>query len=395
MTTLEMGGHLRTGAPTWGYVGTYAPKGQGIYRFAVDAATGALQSGVLIAPTPNASWIAFDSAREFLYAVNEVTDFDGGDTGSVSAFAVNASNGELTLVNTVSSGGGAPVHLSVHPGGRFVLVANYADGKVAVLPIRADGSLAQASDIMSDAEACGAARPHDADGAAMAPPGSFARSDHDGPHAHMIASDTSGDFVVVNDLGLDRTVTWRFDDLEGKLSQPATVASSARAAPRHFVFHPNGKWFYSINEEASTIAFVAFDAASGTLVPQAEVSTLPEGFVGTSFGSEILLSPDARTLYGVNRLHDSIAIFSIDTDGRPKWVGSEWTRGSYPRSACFEPGGRFLYVCNQRSDNVAIFRVAAEGTLEFTGQFAAVGAPAVIAFLGSGTGQDIARSNTP
>jgi 6-phosphogluconolactonase len=373
-------GH-RSGAPVTAYVGTYGPKGKGIYRFSVDAATGRLTPEGLAAETPNASWFELDASQRFLYAVNEVADFNGGTTGSVSAFAVHPANGALSLVNRVSSAGAGPAHLSIHPAGAHVLVANYLGGNVAVLPIRADGGLSSASDVKNDADACGATPcAPGVDGAEKAPPGSFASSDHDGPHAHMIASDAAGRFVIVNDLGLDRTLVWRFDAQHGRLSQPKTVASSAGAGPRHFVFHPNGRWFYSINEEASTLAFMRYDPATGTLSPQAEVQTLPPGFVGTNFASEVLMSPDGKVVYCLNRLHDSIAIFMIDVDGRPTWTGEEWTRGSYPRSCSLDPSGRFLYVCNQRSDHIAIFRVAGGGRLHFTGHFAAVGSPAMIRF---------------
>ena len=373
----------RSGAPVRAYVGTYGPKGKGIYRFAVDAASGRLTPEGLAAETPNASWFELDAAQRFLYAVNEVADFNGGTTGSVSAFSINPADGALALVNSVSSAGAGPAHLSLHPGGAHVLVANYGGGNVAVLPIRADGGLSSASDVKNDVDACGATPcAPGVDGAEKAPPGSFAFSDHDGPHAHMIASDAAGRFVLVNDLGLDRTLVWRFDGQQGRLSQPRTVASSAGAGPRHFVFHPNGRWFYSINEEASTLAFMRYDAATGTLSPQDEVQTLPAGFVGTNFASEVLMSPDGRVVYCVNRLHDSIATFSIGVDGRPTWAGEEWTRGSYPRSCSLDPSGRFLYVCNQRSDNIAIFRVAGGGRLLFTGHYAAVGSPAMIGFSG-------------
>ena len=371
------------------YVGTYAPKGQGIHRFDVDAASGRTSEGVLAAATPNPSWLAFDSSHRFLYAVNEVSDFNGLATGSVSAFEVDAASGGLHPINRVSSGGALPVHLGLHPSGRFMLVANYASGSVAVLPRRGDGGLLDASELKLDADACGPTPCQPGpDQAVNAPPGSFAVSDHEAPHAHMAAFDDSGRFAIVNDMGLDRTIVWRFDERSGNLSQPRSVSASAGAGPRHFVFHPNGRWFYSINEEASTIAFMNWDAASGTLTPQDEVQTLPPSFVGTNFASGILLSPDGRTLYGLNRLHDSIAIFTLDAQGRPRLVGEEWTRGSYPRGASIDPSGRLMLVCNQRSDNITGFRIDGH-RLHFTGQYAACPSPVTIEFAGGG------RATTP
>jgi 6-phosphogluconolactonase len=364
------------------YIGTYAPKGQGIYRIEVDADTGRAGDAVLAAATPSPSWLALDSAQRVLYAVNEVADFNGGTSGSLSAFAVDAAGGGLHPVNSVSSGGAIPVHLGLHPSGRFMLAANYGSGSVAVLPLRGDGGLVDATDLKQDADACGLTPCQPGpDHAVKAPPGSFAVSDHDAPHAHMAAFDASGRFAIVNDLGLDRTIVWRFDERSGKLSQPRSVSASAGAGPRHFVFHPNGRWFYSINEEASTIAFMTWDATSGMLTPQDEVQTLPASFTGTSFASEILLSPDGRTLYGLNRLHDSIAIFTLDAQGRPHLVAEEWTRGSYPRSASIDPSGRLMLVCNQRSDNVAAFRIDGH-RLHFGDQYIACPSPAVVAFAG-------------
>jgi len=363
------------------FVGTYAPHGQGIYRFGLDPASGRLEEGALAAPAPNPTWLCVDAARRVLYACHETADFNGGTTGSVSAYAIDA-GGALRLLNTVSSGGAAPVHLSLHPGGRSVFVANYGAGSVAVLPLAPDGRLMSASDVQHDADACGATPcQHGPDGAVKAPRGSFAISDHDGPHAHMVQSDPAGRFVIANDLGLDRTIVWSFDATRGLLSRPRTVPSSAGAGPRHFAFHPGGRWLYSLNEEASTLTVMSYDAALGSLVLEDEVSTLPTGFAGTSFASEVIVAFDGHHLYCLNRLHDSIAVFAIDpASGGVRLVGEEWTRGSYPRSCAVDPSGRFLYVCNQRSDHVAVFRVAPGGKLHFTGQYAAVGSPAVIAF---------------
>lgn len=373
----------RGGSRLQAFVGTYAPKGKGIYRFGVQP-SGELADEGLAAEAPSPSWLTFDPVRRVLYACNEIADFNGTASGSVSAYAVDG-EGNLRLLNSVSSGGAAPVHLGLHPSGRFAFVANYVGGTVAVLPLAPDGSLMAASDVQNDANACGATPcVHGPDGAVNAPPGSFAISDHDGPHAHMVLSDPAGRFVIANDLGLDRTIVWAFDAQHGRLVSPRTVPSSAGAGPRHFAFHPNGRWLYSLNEEASTLAFMHYEPATGSLALQDEVSTLPAGFAGTSFSSEVIVAPDGRHLYALNRLHDSIAVFALDPGaGRPRLVSEEWTRGSYPRNCSLDPSGRHLYVCNQRSDHVAVFRVVPGGRLQFTGQYAGVGSAAVITFVAS------------
>jgi 6-phosphogluconolactonase (cycloisomerase 2 family) len=301
--------------------------------------------------------------------------------GSVSAFAVDQITGDLTLLNTVSSQGAGPAHLSVDPLGQYVFVANYGGGNVAVLPILENGALGNATDVRHDTSACIPACSVGPVRGQKAPPGSFALSGHDAPHAHMIQTDLAGNFVIVNDLGLDLTIVWKLDRKRGTLNEPQTVPSSSGAGPRHFVFHPNGLWFYSLNEIASTLVFMAYDAASGMLRPVEELQTLPSAFKGTNFTSGVIVSRDGRFVYACNRLHDSVAIFAVDETGRPKLVGEEWTRGDFPRSCNIDPTGDFLYVCNKRSDNITVFRIdERNGKLKFTGEYTAVGSPAVIIF---------------
>jgi 6-phosphogluconolactonase len=366
------------------YVGTYnAPvdggggNGKGIYLFEANPANGQLKLIKLAAAAPNPSWLSLDPSGHHLYAANEVADF-AGKNGSVSAYAVNRSNGDLKLLNTVSSGGAGPAHLSVDASGKYVFVANYAAGNVAVLPILATGALGQAAYVHQDTGFVGPTIP------SSGPPGSFAFSGHDKPHAHMIHADPSNRFVVQTDLGQDRIYVSALDSATGKLS-PASkpfVSLPAGDGPRHFTFHRNGRWFYSLQEEASTVAFFHFDPATGSLQPQQTISTLPAGFQGTSFTSEILLSPDGRFLYAANRLHDTIAIFSLDQEGRLHYVGETSTMGDYPRHIQMDPSGTFLYACNQRSDSIASFRVDQKtGKLTFTGQYTGVGSPACILFL--------------
>ncbi|HEV8633647.1 MAG TPA: lactonase family protein [Chloroflexota bacterium] len=364
------------------YVGTYSAHGAGIYLFHVNPTTGALRQIKVFPSTTNPSWLAFDPRRKFLYAGNEIDNFNGTTAGSVSAFAVDRSNGDLTLLNTVSSQGAGPAHVSVDPSGKWVLVANYGGGNVAVLPVRPDGSLGNATDVKNDADACPGSCPVGPIHAEKAPPGSFAISGHDAPHAHMIQTDPAGNFVIVADLGLDLTQVWKFDRVNGKLTDPKTVKSSPGAGPRHFAFHPNGRFFYSLNEEASTLAFMTYDARTGSLSPVQEISTLPPAFVGTNFTSEVMVSADGRFVYAANRLHDTIAVFAVGPTGAPTLLGEQWTRGDYPRSFNIEPTGRFMYVCNHRGDSITTLSVEGGGReLRFTDQYTPVGSPAVIVFL--------------
>jgi len=190
--------------------------------------------------------------------------------------------------------------------------------------------------------------------------------------------------VLHSDLGLDQILVWKFDEHRGALTpnDPPTVALPPGDGPRHFRFHPNGRWLYSIQEEGSTIVLFDYDPRAGRLAARQTISTLPPGFAGSNFCSEILVSADGRFVYGGNRLHDSIAVFSVGPNGELAYLGEEWTRGDYPRSFNFDPAGRFLYSCNQRGDNVAAFRVNRQtGGLEFSGDYAAVGNPSSIVFV--------------
>ena len=379
--------------PLMAYVGTFSSplkdvlptqvdlppgNGRGIHLFQVDRATGALREAGIHEMGTSPSCLAVNAAGTRLYSANETDRVGPEKNGTVSSFAINRENGALQLLNTVSAGGAGPTYVSVHPAGKHLLVANYFGGSIAVLPILADGKLGEASDVKNDAGKIGPTRaPH-------APKGSFAFSGHDRTHAHQIAPDPTGRFVLHVDLGLDTIYVWKFDPSLGKLS-PAehhTVQLPPGDGPRHFHFHPNGKWFYSIQEEGSTLVLFDYDGATGKLSPRQTISTLPPGYTGSNFCSEVLLSADGRFLYAGNRLHDSIGVFSIATDGTLRHVADEWTRGNYPRSFSFDPSGTFLYCCNQRADHVTVFRVGKDkGLLEFTGHFAPVGNPSMVLFL--------------
>jgi 6-phosphogluconolactonase (cycloisomerase 2 family) len=352
--------------------------GRGIHLFQVDRTTGALASrGVYeLGTSPNC--LAFNGAGTRLYSTNETDRVGESKEGTISAFAVDRTDGQLRLLNTVPSGGAGPTYVSLHPSERFVLVANYFGGSVAVLPIRPDGSLGAATDIKRDTGTLGPTK------ATNAPPGSFAFSGHDRTHAHMIQADPAGRFVLHVDLGMDRIFVWKFDDVKGVLTpkDPPAISLPPGDGPRHFCFHPDGRRFYCLQEEGSNVVVFDYDAHNGRLAARQTISTLPPGFAGSNFCSEILVSANSRFLYAGNRLHDSIAIFSIGATGTLTYVGEEWTRGNYPRSFNFDPTGRFLYCCNQRGDNLAAFRVDRQtGRLTFTGHYTPVGNPSTIVFL--------------
>ncbi|HXY38365.1 MAG TPA: lactonase family protein [Vicinamibacteria bacterium] len=387
--------------PLFAYVGTFSSplrdvlktqvdlppgNGRGIHLFEVDRASGALTPRGVQEMGTSPSCLALNASATRLYSSNETDRVGEGREGTLSAFAIGPADGRLEPLNTVRSGGGGPTYLSVHPSGRFVLAANYFGGSVAVLPVLPDGRLGEPSDVRTDAGTIGPTR------ATSAPPGSFAASGHDRTHAHMIQADASGRFVLHVDLALDRILVWRFDEQKGTLApgDPPAVSLPAGDGPRHFAFHPGGRWLYSIQEEASTLVLFDYDASRGRLSARQTVSTLPPGFAGSNFCSEVLVSRDGRFVYAGNRLHDSIAVFAVGADGTLAFVGEEWTRGDYPRSFGFDPDGRFLYCCNQRADDVTVFRVdRGTGRLEFTGAYASVGNPSMVVLV------DLARAGQP
>ncbi|VTS00011.1 6-phosphogluconolactonase : Uncharacterized protein OS=Planctomyces maris DSM 8797 GN=PM8797T_27407 PE=4 SV=1: Lactonase [Gemmata massiliana] len=352
--------------------------GRGIHIFKADRTTGALTATGVHEMGTSPSCLAVNAAGTRLYSANE-TDRVGKDkVGTVSAFAIDRADGKLKLLNTVTSGGAGPTYVSIHPSKKFVLVANYFGGSVAVLPILEDGRLGDATDIKNDSGKIGPTK------ATHAPPGSFAFSGHDRTHAHMIEADPSGRFVLHVDLGLDKIFVWKFDEKKGTLTpnDPPAVTLPPGDGPRHFHFHPNGKWFYSIQEEGSTVVLFDYDGTTGALTSRQTISTLPPKFAGSNFCSEILVSADGRFVYAGNRLHDSIGIFAIGEKGTLTHIADEWTRGNYPRNFSFDPTGQFLYCCNQRADNVTVFRVDRKtGGLTFTGHYTPVGNPSIVVFL--------------
>jgi 6-phosphogluconolactonase len=352
--------------------------GRGIHLFHVNRDSRAITAVGIHEMGISPSHLAINAAGTRLYSANE-TDRQG-DTkeGSVTAFAIDRRDGSLKPLNTVRSGGAGPTYVSLHPSGKFLFVANYFGGSVAVLPVLEDGKLGDATDVKQDEGKVGPTR------AVNAPPGSFAFSGHDRTHAHQIQADPTGKFVLHVDLGLDKIFVWKFDAVKGTLTanNPAAVSLPPGDGPRHFDFHPNGKRLYSVQEEGSTIVRFDWDVETGRLTARQTISTLPKGYAGSNFCSEILVSADGRFVYVGNRLHDSIGIFAVAENGNLTPVANEWTRGNYPRSFSFDPTGTFLYCCNQRADHVTVFRVDRKsGGLTFTGHYVPVGNPSCITFL--------------
>ena len=349
------------------FVGTYTgPKSEGIYAFRFDPGSGRLTAAGLAAATKSPSFLAWHPNGQWLYAVNEVDEFEAEKSGAVSAFAVDSASGRLTLLNQQSSRGRGPCHLSIDGTGTKLLVANYGGGTVSVLPIGADGRLAPASSTVQHS------------GAGANPKRQQA------PHAHAIAAAPGNRFVLAADLGIDKLLVYRFDAERGELSphDPPAATLAPGAGPRHFAFGRDGRHVYAINELSSTITAFDWDASRGSLTPRESVSTLPAGHQGESYTAEIEVHPSGRFLYGSNRGHDSLAIFTVDqASGALAPAGHEPTGGSWPRHFTMTPDGQWLVAANQRSDSLVAFKIdQASGRLTRTGDAAKVGSPACVVF---------------
>lgn len=352
------------------YVGTYTGKGsKGIYAFEFNLRTGEATQPRLVAETPNPSFIAIHPTVRFIYAVNELW---GGKEGTVSAFAVQP-DGTLRFLNQQPSKGSGPCHLTVDKTGKFVLVANYGSGSIAVLPILPDGRLGEPTcSIQHEGKSVNPQR-------------------QEGPHAHSINLDPANKFAIVADLGIDKLLVYRFDAGKGILepNDPLFVETAPGAGPRHIAFHPNGKFVYAINELNSTVTAYHYDAVRGVLTEVQTVSTLPDGFSGSNTTAEVQVHPTGRFLYGSNRGHDSIAIFAIDElTGRLTLIGHQPTQGKTPRNFGIDPTGTYLFAANQDSDNIVVFRIDLQtGKLEPTGISVEVPTPVCVKFLPLTTGQ--------
>ncbi len=354
------------------YVGTYTRgEGEGIFRYQFDLASGKLSLLGTTSGLVNPSFVAIDPTNRFLYAVNEISSVDGKRGGAVAAYSIDPAGGELTFLNRQSSGGPGPCHLVVDRAGKNVLVANYGGGSVAVLPIGDDGHLKEASAFVQHV------------GSSVNP------RRQQGPHAHSVNVDPANRFAFVADLGLDKVLVYRFDAAQGTLApnEEPWARVDPGAGPRHFAFHPSGKFAYVINELASTVTAFAYDAQRGSLRSLQTISTLPRDFDGDNTTAEVQVHPTGRFLYGSNRGHDSIAVFRIDAGtGALAHVGNVSTGGSTPRNFGMDPTGAYLLAANQATDNIVVFRIdAATGALTPTGHSVDVPKPVCIKMIPLGS----------
>jgi len=352
------------------YVGTNTEEGsksKGIYAYRYDAKTAQITPLGLAAETTNPSWMTLHPNGRFLYAVNSVGNYKGPNSGGVSAFTVDRATGKLTFLNELPTRGADPCYVTVDNTGKYVLVANYTGGSVAVFPILKDGSLGEASAFVQ----------HSGHG-----PNPLRQ---EGPHPHSIDLSPDNRFAMVDDLGLDELLVYKFDSAKGTLTpnDPPFAKVDPGAGPRHFALHPNGKFAYVIDEMHSAVSVFSNDATVGSFRPLQTISTLPKDFTGENNDAEVRVHPSGKFLYASNRGDDSIAIYAIDqSKGTLEPVGNAHTGGKEPRNFEIDPTGTLLFAANQKSDSIVVFRIDGKtGQLTPTGKVLEVGSPVCVKFL--------------
>jgi 6-phosphogluconolactonase len=350
------------------YFGTYTNNGnsKGIYCYRFDLASGKLTSVGVTEGIKNPSFVAIHPTGKYLYAVSEVADADGKPGGAVSAFALNRKTGQLTPLNHQSSEGAGPCHVNVDKTGRCALVANFGSGSVASLPIKQDGSLEKAASAIQH------------EGSSVHP------TRQKSPHAHSFNLSPDNRFAFAADLGIDKIMIYKLDPAKATLTpnDPAFGKVPAGSGPRHFSFHPSGRFAYVCDEITSAVTAFAYDANKGALTEIQTISTLPAEDEKNST-AEIQVHPSGKFVYCSNRGHDSLAIFTIDEKtGKLTAAGHQKTLGRTPRNFGIDPTGAYIVACNQGTDNVAVFKVdPTSGKLTQVGEPISIPTPVCVKFI--------------
>jgi 6-phosphogluconolactonase len=351
------------------YVGTYTSKtnSKGIYAYRFDAEKGQLTPIGVAAESVDPSFLAIHPNGKYLYAVNEIGNFNGGTSGAVSAFSIDPKTGALKLLNQVPTRGAGPCYVSLDKNGSFVLVANYDSGSIVSFPVHDDGSLGTASGFVQ----------HSGTGPD--------KERQEGPHAHWIGTSPDNRFALAVDLGLDQVLVYGFDSSKGIFTPMLSGFAKVKpgAGPRHLAFHPNGKFAYVLSEMASSVTVFSYQAKTGAFTSLQSISALPADYSGPKEAAEIAVHPSGKFLYTSNRGHDSIAIFAIDEKkGTLKSLGQVLTGGKTPRHFAIDPTGAYLLAENQESNNIVIFHIdPANGSLTPTGQTVDVPSPVCLTLI--------------
>lgn len=348
-------------------VGTYTRgSSKGIYAYGFDSATGKLSPKGLSAEANNASYLVVHPNGKWVYATSEISDYQKERSGALVAYSLDAASGKLTQLNHVSSRGSAPCHLSIDKTGKFLLAANYNGGNIAMAPILPDGKLGPVKMVMQHrGSSANASRQKE-------------------PHAHSVNVAANNKWAVAADLGTDELSVYRLDTKLGMLAlDQAPLKLAAGLGPRHFAFHPKGKFAYAVNELGSSVTALTWDARTGTLKDIQTITTLPADFKGENYCAEVVVHPNGKFLYASNRGHHSIAVYEINqTTGQLTAKGQVPTGGQWPRNFNIDPTGRWLLAANERSDSLVTFTIdPSTGALKPTGDKQDVGAPVCVKFF--------------
>jgi 6-phosphogluconolactonase len=363
---LGVGGTVQT----FVYVGSYTknPPGGGsdnpigLSVFGLDADSGALTL-IQQVPSANPSYVALDPTRNFLYVVNEISGYEGQETGSAEAYAINSLSGKVALLNRQSVKGASPAHLTVDPTGQYLIVANYVGANFVSLPIGADGRLGPVSSEIRDT----GRGPNE--------------QRQTSPHPHAVAFDPAGRFVATADLGVDQVQIFRLT--EGRLARVSRASTAPGAGPRHVTFHPNGRILFVVNELNATVTAFPYDPVDGQIGRELQtIATEPRNYRGSQSAAEIAVHPTGRFLYASNRGHNSIVGYRIDpANGLLSVIGHATEGVAFPRSFAIDPSGTRLYVANQTADTIVQFRIdPSTGELRPTGQVTSSITPVAIVF---------------
>jgi 6-phosphogluconolactonase len=343
------------------FIGTYTNgDSAGVYACQLDPKTGQLTPTGQTLSLQNPTFLATDPDRNLLFVASEIyTDAESSPSRVVSV-QYDPKSGAMTELSRKASHGAACCHVSVTPDRKVVLAANYSSGNLATFEILSDGTLSDAVSVIQ----------HE---------GSGPKPAQTGPHAHQMVSDPSGKFALCCDLGCDRVFVYRRDGATLSYASEESLASGA--GPRHLTFGTDGRFVYVINEHDETITVFAWNEAKGELTNLQTVSTLPNDFTQTSYCADIHLSNDGRFLYGSNRGHDSLAIFSVDqASGLLTVISHQSTLGKTPRNFCVVPESNLILVANQDTHNIVAFSINNDGSLTATGAELSIPSPVCIAF---------------
>jgi 6-phosphogluconolactonase len=349
------------------YVGTFTVRGsEGIYVYEFDRQQGSFNLIQTVSGLESPSFVALHPTGKFLYSVNRGS-VENTKGGSASAYSIDQATGKLSLLNHKPVYGNGPCHVSIDQTGKLAFISNYNEGNFTVLRITEDGSLGTCTDSVRFSGQ------------------SIVKGRQDKPHVHSATVSADNRFVIVADLGSDKVYSFAFDPATGRLKPAAKpfVEVKPGSGPRHFTFHPKGKYAYLAEELSSTVAAFRYNKKDGSLdLIQDQAASLPKDFSGTNSSADIHTDASGKYLMMSNRGHNSLAVYKINTDGTVIYKESVSTKGEVPRNFLVDEKNEYVFVAHQNTDNIVVFKWdASKGQLQETGVQIKVPAPVCLRML--------------